>query len=301
MSADPELQQHSVQRLDNNFELARRDFFKVLGGGLLVCIASSHAVAQESGVRGRNRPEMPSTLDSWLHIGEEGRITVFSGKVEVGQNARTSLTQQVAEELRVPLESVQILMGDTELTPYDMGTFGSRTTPQMGTQLRKVAASARAVLIQMAAERWKVQESSLDADNGQVRDANSRSSISYSELTRGKKLTKVILDEPPVTPANRWKVAGTSIPKRDGRDFVTGIHKYSSDQIRPGMLHGKVLRPRFSREACFMRYLGGGKDRRRDGGPRWRLCRGNRTRCKHSRSRRGCDSATVGYATADIR
>jgi isoquinoline 1-oxidoreductase len=243
MSADPELQQHAVPRLDHNFELARRDFFKVLGAGLLVCLASTHAVPQESGAGGRNRPEMPATLDSWLHVGEDGRVTVFTGKVEVGQNARTSLTQQVAEELRVPLESIRMLMGDTDLTPYDMGTFGSRTTPQMGTQLRKAAASARAVLIQMAAERWKVQASSLDADNGQVHDANSRSCISYSELTRGKKLTKVILHEPPVTPATKWKVAGTSIPKRDGRDFVTGVHKYSSDQIRPGMLHGKVVRP----------------------------------------------------------
>ena len=143
-TADPELRQHAVSPLQHNFEIPRRDFFKVLGGGIVVCMASTHVIAQESGVRGGTRPEMPNTLDSWLHIGEDGQVTVFTGKVEIGQNVRTSLAQQVAEELHVPLSSIHILMGDTDLTPFDMGTFGSRTTPQMGTQLRQAAASARA-------------------------------------------------------------------------------------------------------------------------------------------------------------
>ena len=242
-STDIELQQHAVSRVEHNFELVRRDFFKLLGGGVLVCMASSYAVAQESGARDGNRPEMPNTLDSWLHISEDGKVTVFTGKVEVGQNARTSLTQQVAEELRVPLGTVHILMGDTDLTPFDMGTFGSRTTPQMGMQLRKAAASARALLIQMAAERWHTPASDLEAENGLIRDAKSRSTLSYGELTRGQKLLRVIVDEPPLTSPAKWKIAGTSIPKRDGRDLVTGEHRYASDQIRPGMLIGKVVRP----------------------------------------------------------
>jgi CO/xanthine dehydrogenase Mo-binding subunit len=241
---DREVQQHEVSPLQHNFELARRDFFKLLGGGLLVCVASSHVTAQESDGRGRWRPEMPSTLDSWLHIGEDGKVTVFTGKVEVGQNARTSLTQQVTEELRVPIASVTMRMGDTDLTPFDMGTFGSRTTPQMGTQLRKAAASARAVLVELAAGKWEVAASGLSAENGQVRDPKSGRTISYAQLTHGQKLMKVILDEPPVTPAAEWKVAGTSVPKRDGRDFITGAHRYAADQMRPGMLFGKVVRPR---------------------------------------------------------
>ena len=242
-AADPELKQHEIASLTHNFELVRRDFFKVLGGGLLVCVASGHAVSQESGRGGGFREEMPNTLDSWLHVGEDGQITVFTGKVEIGQNIRTSLAQQVAEELRVPLESVHMLMGDTDLTPFDMGTFGSRTTPQMGTELRKAAASARAVLIQMAAERWQTPDAALTAENGQVRDPKSGKTVSYGDLTKGQKLAKVILDQPPVTPATDWKIAGTAVPKRDARDFVTGAHRYSADQIRPGMLYGKVVRP----------------------------------------------------------
>ena len=102
-------------------------------------------------------PEVPvSEVAAWIHIGEDGKVTVYTGKVEVGQNIRTSLSQIVAEELMVPLSSITMIMGDTDLVPYDAGTFGSRTTPQMGTQLRKAAATAREALMEMAAKNWNI-------------------------------------------------------------------------------------------------------------------------------------------------
>lgn len=242
--SDAEVREHdAITFLRHAFELRRRDFFKLLGGGVLIGAASVHLGAQESGGGSRLRTEMPATLDSWLHIGEDGNTTVFTGKVEVGQNARTSLAQQVAEELRIPISSVQMTMGDTQLTPYDMGTFGSRTTPQMGTQLRKAAASARAILIQMAASHWKTSESDLVAEDGKIRQRQPAREITYSELTRGQQLAKLILDQPPVTPADQWHIAGHPAPKKDGRDFVTGAHKYSADMSSPGLLHGRVVRP----------------------------------------------------------
>jgi CO/xanthine dehydrogenase Mo-binding subunit len=241
---DVELKQHdSISRLPHAFNFDRRGFFKVLGGGLLVCLAARHAISQESGAAAHHDHELPKALDSWLHIGENGEVTAFTGKVEVGQNVRTSLAQQVAEELRVPLSSVRLIMGDTELTPYDMGTFGSRTTPQMGMQLRKVSASARAVLIAMAAERWSSDAASLTAENGKIRDAKANRAITYAELVHGQKLSKVIEDDPKLTPAADWKIAGTSPPKTNGRDFVTGAHEYTTDIKLPGMLHGKIVRP----------------------------------------------------------
>jgi hypothetical protein len=120
------------------FESDRRSFFKFFGAGLFIICAASKAVAlQESGASRRNfEDSLPKEIDAWLHIGEKGEITVFTGKVEVGQNIRTSLSQGVAEELRVPLDSVRLVMGDTQLVPFDMGTFGSRTTPTMNMQLR---------------------------------------------------------------------------------------------------------------------------------------------------------------------
>ena len=127
-------------------KMARRQFFKVLGGGIVVLFTATSALAQRrQGGRGNRRAggDTPSELGAWLHVGEEGVVTVYTGKAEVGQNIRTSLTQVVAEELPTPLDSIRLVMGDTDLTPYDRGTFGSRTTPTMAPQLRKAAAAAR--------------------------------------------------------------------------------------------------------------------------------------------------------------
>ena len=115
------------------------------------------AMAQESGGQrrrggGRNTPQ---EISAWLHIDEKGQVTAYTGKVEVGQNIRTSLSQAVAEELHVPVESITMVMGDTKYCPYDAGTFGSRTTPDMSRQLRRVAAAARELLLDLAAEKLK--------------------------------------------------------------------------------------------------------------------------------------------------
>ncbi|MBV8051964.1 MAG: xanthine dehydrogenase family protein molybdopterin-binding subunit [Acidobacteriaceae bacterium] len=241
-----EQEQHeSVPRFSYGFELRRRDFFKLLGGGMLVCACAGPVLAQESGARRRNGDDedLPQNISAWLHIAEDGKVTVYTGKVEVGQNIRTSLTQQVAEELRAPLDSIQLVMGDTALTPYDMGTFGSRTTPTMGPQLRMVSAAARKNLINLAAKKWNADPASLIAQNGTITDSHSKQSISYGELTKGQQLVQVIGDDPELQPPTQWRIAGTSVPKVDGRAFITGKHKYTSDLSLPGMIYGKVVRP----------------------------------------------------------
>jgi CO/xanthine dehydrogenase Mo-binding subunit len=236
-----ELEQHEVTRLQHLFEVNRRDVFKLLGAGIVIGICAPAALTQESGrSQGEN---VPQNLDAWLHIGGDGKVTVFTGKAEMGQNIRTSLSQQVAEELHVPMSSITMVMGDTDLTPFDMGTFGSRTTPQMGPQLRDAAAAARELLLDMAAQQWQTQRSELSAENGSITNKKTGQSISYADLTHGQKLVKVMGDDPALTPATEWRIAGTSPAKVDGKEFVTGIHQYTSDISRPGMMHGKVLRP----------------------------------------------------------
>jgi isoquinoline 1-oxidoreductase len=227
------------------FALTRRDLFKVLGGGILILCALDESGAQESG-GGRRRGgggETPQELDAWLHIGEDGAVTVFTGKVEVGQNIRTSLSQAVAEELRAPLASVHLVMADTGLTPFDMGTFGSRTTPSMAPQLRKVAAAARELLLDLAAAQWQVERSALTIADGKVTHAATHRAATFGQLTKGQKLARTIEADVSVTPAAQWQVEGTSAPKVNGRDIVTGRHHYTSDLRRPGMLYGKILRP----------------------------------------------------------
>ncbi len=233
------------------FKIDRREFFKLFGGGIVLFFTLKDAVAfqrpqqKQLGESGRasSGRSLPEEIGGWLHIGEDGRVTVYTGKVEVGQNIRTSLAQVVAEELRVPLESISLVMGDTNLTPFDMGTFGSRTTPVMGAQLRTVSAAAREVLIDLAAERLKADRALLQAADQRVFNTRTKQSIGYGQLTKGQKLLKEISQDAPKTPPDKWMVAGKSAPKVDGRAFVTGKHHYASDMKRPGMMYGRVVRP----------------------------------------------------------
>jgi isoquinoline 1-oxidoreductase len=225
------------------FELDRREFLRLCGGGLLVCLAGPGvAMAQESGRRFGGHA-LPQEVSAWIHIDTDGAVTVFTGKVEVGQNIRTSLAQQVAEELRAPFASIAMTMGDTDLVPWDAGTFGSRTTPTMGPQLRNMAAAARQMLVEEAARRWNCDPASLTAAGGKVTNPATQASLEYGAITQGAKLTQTVTGDPPLTPASDWKVAGTPVPKVDGRAFVTGKHQYPSDIVRPGMVFGKVVRP----------------------------------------------------------
>jgi isoquinoline 1-oxidoreductase len=225
------------------FEVDRRDFIRLFGGGLLVVVAASDALAQESGrtTGQRGRAATPE-LSAWLHIDETGRVTACTGKVELGQNIRTSLAQVVADELRVPLTSVTMVMGDTDRTPFDMGTFGSRTTPTMAPQMARAAAAARDMLIDQAAARWQVDRQTLTVRDGRVEESGGKA-ISYGELTKGQALTGTIAPDRAIDSRDRWKVRGTAPKKVDGGSFVTGRHQYTPDIVRPGMLFGRIVRP----------------------------------------------------------
>ena len=226
-----------------HFDLNRRRFLQLFSGGLAAVV-----VFGSTGFKERDPAELLSgnldndQIGAWLHITEEGQIVVYTGKVEVGQNIRTSLAQGVAEELRVPMESIEMVMGDTDRTPYDRGTFGSQSTPRMAPQLRRAAAAAREMLLEQAAEKWTTQPHSLLCSDGKITDASQKRSLSFGELTKGKKMLTTIR-EVELTPADQWQISGTSVPKVNGRSFVTGGHKYTSDLRLEDMLYGKVLRP----------------------------------------------------------
>jgi len=229
----------------HHFELLRRDFFKLLGAGIAVFTVTKDAGAMQetAPARGFHSEDLPKEINAWLHIGEDGGVTAFTGKVEIGQNIRTSLAQTVADELRVPFESVRMVTADTALTPFDFGTVGSRSMPTMSPQLRRVAAAARDLLVGVAAKEWNVPPEGLKAADAKVTDPASGRSLRYAELARGKTLAQNLPAEDPVTPPTEWTVAGKSIPKVNGRAFVTGRHQYTPDLRPAGLLYGKVLRP----------------------------------------------------------
>ena len=225
------------------FAVNRRDFLRFGGAGILICLAAP-ALAQETAQGPRMTPQpAPADVSGWLHIGQDGRITAYTGKVEIGQNIRTSLAQSVADELSAPLASVTMVMGDTGTTPFDIGTVGSFTTPQVMPQLRRAAAVARAMLIDLAAQRWNAPAAEITVADGAVRHAHSNRSAGFGELTRGERLVRQIPATAAIKPGTEWTVAGRPEGKVDSAEIVTGRLKYVSDVTRPGMLYGKIVRP----------------------------------------------------------
>jgi isoquinoline 1-oxidoreductase len=224
------------------FELERREFmriFGVMGGGLLVMASVPGTSAQESGRGGQQAAS--SDVSAWVHIDEQGHITGYTGKTEIGQNIRTSLAQAIADELRVPLDRVSLVMADTDLVPFDQGTFGSLSTPRMAPQLARAAAAAREMLIDRAAAQWNVDRTTLAIKDGKI--AGPGRSAGFGDITKGQKLAGAV--PPGVSPSAvaQWTVRGTAPKKVEGMAFVTGRHRYTPDITRPGMMHGKVIRP----------------------------------------------------------
>lgn len=232
----------------------RRRFLRGFTGGLAVLWlldrpdALAQAESGESGRRGgRGGGRRPTELAAWLHIAADGTVTVFSGKAEVGQNVRTMILQAVAEELPAPLATIKVVLADTSLVPYDAGTFGSRSTPDMFPQIRRVAATAREGLIDLAAKNWSVDRATLKVAGGKIYHPASGRTAGFGNITKGEKLVLTVSEAIPLKPAGAWKIAGTSVPKLDARDYVTGKHRYASDVVGSGggrpLLHGRVLRP----------------------------------------------------------
>ena len=197
---------------------------------------------QWGGELGLRQPPGPDA--TLLVMDQQGHATAFSGKVEYGQGIRSGFPLAIADELDVPLASVQLILGDTDLVPYDTGTTGSVSTREVGTQLRRAAAIARRALIAVAAERWAVDAASLATSEGQVFQTDDPSkTVSYAELLQGQNLQLGIPEDTTTKDPEEFLLMGKDAPRTDALARVTGQAKYSQDIVVPGMLHGKVLRP----------------------------------------------------------
>jgi len=223
--------------------LDRRDFVKLLGGGILVVVH-----LPRSAIPGlddlQQRRGYPEDINAYLHIAADGKVTLFSGKIEMGQGVMTSLTQMAAEELGVALDAIHIVMGDTALCPWDMGTFGSMTTRMFGPAVRAAAAQARLVLTDLAAQRLAVPRTALTVENGVVSVAADRGRrVSYGELAKGQQITHTVDEKAVLRAVKDFSVMGQSPPRLDGQEKVAGTAKYAGDIRFPGMLYARILRP----------------------------------------------------------
>lgn len=228
----------------NPSSVRRRSFLKLLGGGILICVSAPDIIPFQEVEQRRFRPREPEDFNAYLHIAGDGQVSCLTGKIEMGQGVVTSLAQMLAEELDVPLGSVKMVMGDTDLCPWDMGTFGSRTTKYFGPLLRRAAAEARAVLIQLGAERLNLPHSRLKAEQGFVVDEkNPDVKVSYADLTKGEKIERHIEGEPEYKPMSEYEICGEPLERMDSFEKVTGKAQFAGDIRLPGMLYAAILRP----------------------------------------------------------
>jgi len=223
--------------------LSRRGFFGIAGAGLFVFFGADRVDAYQEPAQLPRRQNMPADLNAYLRIGADGRVACFSGKVELGQGVTTELAQLLADELDVPYDSVDMVLGDTDLCPTDMGTFGSMTTPMFTPALRAAAAEARAVLLQMAAEKLQAPAERLQVKAGVITDPSSPGKrVTYAELVDGKRIERHLANVP-LKPVASFTVAAHPARRKDGLDKVTGKGKYAADFTLPGLLHARLVRP----------------------------------------------------------
>lgn len=220
----------------------RRDFLKVSGMGIFVMFTVD--ITDLLARRTFQFRGYPTDLNAYLRIGEDGRVTLFTGKIEMGQGVYTSLPQMLAEELDVPLDLVDPVLGDTALCPWDMGTFGSMSTPYFGPPLRRAGAEAKAVLKELAAERLGVPVSRLATRDGTVFDTgNPSAKVTYGALAQGRRIERAVTGEAPLDARSTYTVSGVPTLHRDATLKVTGKAQYTADVRVPGMAYAKVLRP----------------------------------------------------------
>jgi nicotinate dehydrogenase subunit B len=219
----------------------RRDFIRLLGGGIIVLFSAdlSDLFGQEVRTRG-----YPADFNAYLRIAGDGRVTVYSGKIEMGQGVVTSLAQMAADELAVSLESIDMVMGDTATCPFDNGTYGSMSTRFFGPALRAAAAEARAVLLTLASERLKTPPDALRVENGLIFLASDRTTrVTFGQLAQGQKILRKLDGKAVTKSVSDFRVMGRPEKRRDARAKVTGRAQYAGDIRLPGMLYARVLRP----------------------------------------------------------
>ncbi|WP_299522669.1 molybdopterin cofactor-binding domain-containing protein [uncultured Lutibacter sp.] len=221
----------------------RRKFLKKLGKGIIVIFSLSELSLMNGWSQGTSQ-EKELDFNAYLRVKEDGRVDCYTGKIEMGQGIITSLAQVIAEELEVPINSVDMIMGDTDLCPYDAGTWGSLTTRFADPVLRAAAAEAREILIDIAAKHFEVTKDMLQVKDGiiYVKDNHSKK-VTFAELTKGKRIVRSLKIKPEIKKAKDFKIIGKPTISLDAVAKVAGKAKYSGDIKLTGMVYANVVRP----------------------------------------------------------
>ena len=223
--------------------MPRRDFFKLIGSGIIVCFMPRCA-SDGTPMASPLERDLPKDYNAFLLIGEDGTVSCYTGKIEMGQGIITSLVQMMADELNVPMEKIKLVMGDTDLCPWDGGTWGSMTTRHFGPSMRAALAEGKGVLLELAAEKLKVPVSQLAVNDGVIADTtNPANSVTYAALAKGKKIERFLKEKPSPEDYTKYTFVGKSYQRMDAKVKVTGEAKFTGDMKLPGMVFARILRP----------------------------------------------------------
>lgn len=218
----------------------RRTFLKLMGEGIVVIVAlgPSELLSQ------RRWRSYPKDINAYLLIRADGRVTVFTGKIEMGQGVMTSQAQMAADELGVALGAIDMVMGDTDRCPWDMGTFGSLTTRMFGPVLRTAAAEARSVLMRLAAAKLGTKRENLRVTDGVVTVAGHPAKrVTYAQLAKGRRITRTVGEKAVLKTVAQFEIMGRSPRRFDGPEKVKGTAVYAADVRLPGLLYARLVRP----------------------------------------------------------
>jgi nicotinate dehydrogenase subunit B len=227
----------------NKAGIKRRSFVKLLSGGIFIFFNTWDLLGLTA-PPGKNRKEDRPDFNAYLRIDENGMVHGYTGKIEMGQGPITSLAQELADELDVSFGQVSMVMADTDLCPWDDGTWGSLSTQIFGQAFRAAAAEARAILLELGAEKFNVPVSQLEVKEGVITDRNNgNNQVTYGQLAQGRKIERYLDKKPPVKGPGDFRIIGRPHMRVDARLKVTGQARYTGDFHPEGMLYARILRP----------------------------------------------------------
>jgi len=230
---------------------SRRSFVKTIGSLMIAIplLPACKPIPDEQSRITQTFEKLPGNLSreaqirSWLEVLEDGRVRIFSGKVELGQGIRNALRQVVAEELYMNLDQVEVILAETGRTPDEGYTAGSGSITGSAMAVRAAAAAAREHLIDLAAERLQTDRSELIVQDGEVRNRLGRDKLSFAELLEGRQIEGEVPLSLPFKPKSEYQWVGQPISRQDLPDVVRGKALYIHDLRMPDMVHARVLRP----------------------------------------------------------
>ncbi|HZP99487.1 MAG TPA: molybdopterin cofactor-binding domain-containing protein [Reyranella sp.] len=211
-------------------------------GGIVVAFT----LAGRAEAKARRRDRLPGhletypELESWIRVGDDGRITVFTGKAELGQGLKTALIQIAADELCVAPSAIQLITADTTLTPDEGVTAGSHSMQDSGTAILNAAANVRQLLTEAAAWRLVTSSDQIVLADG-VASGPGGLRLSYGELAASIPLDVEAKADVPRRDKGR-RLIGEDLPRVDIPAKVSGGAAYIQDMRLPGMLHARVVR-----------------------------------------------------------